>query len=122
MIRVEAPADYGPLDKVAEAGTYDWIVFTSANAVDFFLRRSWRRRDIRDLNGSSSSRLGLRQRPPRTQGLRSISAGQRARRGNRARAAGDGGHQGKRFLLRVRTSPGKLLPEELRKSGADVTE
>ena len=40
MIRVEAPDDYGPLDKAAaEAGTYDWIVFTSANAVDFFMRR-----------------------------------------------------------------------------------
>ena len=40
MIRVEAPDDYGPLDKAAaEAGTYDWIVFTSTNAVDFFMRR-----------------------------------------------------------------------------------
>ena len=36
----------------AEAGTYDWIVFTSANGVDFFMRRLMAGDgDIRDLKG-----------------------------------------------------------------------
>ena len=52
MIRVEAPDDYGPLDKATtEAGTYDWIIFTSANGVDFFMRRLMGTGDIRDLKG-----------------------------------------------------------------------
>jgi uroporphyrinogen III methyltransferase/synthase len=40
MIRVTAPDDYGPLDAAcAEAGRFDWIVFSSANAVDAFMER-----------------------------------------------------------------------------------
>src|SRR5207247_507650 len=40
MIRIAPPDDYGPLDKaVSEVGTYNWIVFTSANGVDSFMRR-----------------------------------------------------------------------------------
>ena len=40
MIRVIAPEDYGPLDAAcAEAGRFDWIVFSSANAVEAFMQR-----------------------------------------------------------------------------------
>ena len=40
MIRIVPPEDYGPLDDAcARAGRFDWIVFTSANAVDAFMRR-----------------------------------------------------------------------------------
>jgi uroporphyrinogen III methyltransferase/synthase len=40
MIRILPPEDYGPLDEACRlAGTYDWIVFASANAVDAFLDR-----------------------------------------------------------------------------------
>jgi uroporphyrinogen III methyltransferase / synthase len=40
MIRVIAPDDYGPLDAAcAEAGRFDWIVFSSANAVEAFMQR-----------------------------------------------------------------------------------
>ena len=60
MIRVEAPDDYGPLDKAtAEAATYDWIVFTSANGVDFFMRRLMAGTgDIRDLKGVKLVAIG----------------------------------------------------------------
>ena len=39
-IRIAPPEDPRALDRAcAEAGTYDWIVFTSANAVDYFMER-----------------------------------------------------------------------------------
>ncbi len=40
MIRILPPDDYAPLDEAcARAGAFDWIVFTSANAVDAFMER-----------------------------------------------------------------------------------
>ena len=40
MIRIMPPDDYGPLDEAcARAGEFDWIVFSSANAVDAFMDR-----------------------------------------------------------------------------------
>lgn len=40
LIKIVAPDDYGPLDGAcARAGTYDWIVFTSANGAQAFMDR-----------------------------------------------------------------------------------
>lgn len=40
MIRIAPPDDYGPLDEAClNAKTFDWIIFSSANAVDFFIAR-----------------------------------------------------------------------------------
>src|SRR5947207_5413762 len=40
MIRIAPPDDYGPLDDACNrAGTFDWIIFSSANAVDSFIQR-----------------------------------------------------------------------------------
>jgi uroporphyrinogen III methyltransferase/synthase len=39
-VEVRPPADWGDVDRaVAELGRYQWLVFTSANGVQFFLRR-----------------------------------------------------------------------------------
>jgi uroporphyrinogen III methyltransferase/synthase len=39
-VEVRPPADWGPVDRaVAELSRYQWLVFTSANGVHFFLRR-----------------------------------------------------------------------------------
>jgi uroporphyrinogen III methyltransferase/synthase len=53
MIRIAAPEDWAPLDSAVEdVGTYDWVVFTSVNAVDHFMERLYRgSRDVRDLKG-----------------------------------------------------------------------
>ena len=49
-IRIAPPADPEPLDRAcADAGTFDWIVFTSANGVDHFMERLLATGDIRDL-------------------------------------------------------------------------
>ncbi len=126
MIRVEPPDDYGPLDKaVADAGSYDWIIFTSANAVDSFMRRvTVGPGDIRELKGVKLVAIG-----PAT-------ADRLARHGlkvdlepaeSRADAIvhalnGLGDIKGKRFLLPRADIAREVLPDELRKSGADVTE
>src|SRR5262249_49875152 len=40
MIRIAPPEDYGPLDAAcARVGGFNWIVFSSANAVDAFMAR-----------------------------------------------------------------------------------
>ena len=126
MIRVAPPDDYGPLDHaVAEAGTYDWIVFTSANGVDHFMRRlAASSGDIRDLKGVRLCAIG-----PAT-------ADRLARHGlkvdlepaeSRAEAIVQSLRElndisGRRFLLPRADIAREVLPEELRKAGADVTE
>ena len=126
MIRIAPPDDYGPLDAaVAEAGTYDWIIFTSANGVDFFMRRlAAGPGDIRDLKGvkivasgpATADRLaghGLKiDLEPAESRAEAIVQSLR----------GIGDLKGKRFLLPRADIAREVLPEELRKSGADVTE
>ncbi|HET9467015.1 MAG TPA: uroporphyrinogen-III C-methyltransferase [Vicinamibacterales bacterium] len=126
MIRVEAPDDYGPLDKVvAEAGSYDWIIFTSANGVDYFMRRLLSGDgDIRDLKGVKLVAIG-----PATadrlarQGLRVDLEPAESRAEAIVHALTDAGPiKGKKFLLPRADIAREVLPDELRKAGADVTE
>jgi uroporphyrinogen III methyltransferase/synthase len=126
MIRVAPPDDYGPLDKaVAEAGSYDWIVFTSANGVDFFMRRlAAGDGDIRNLKGVRLVAIG-----PATadrlarKGLRVDLEPAESRAEAVVQALREIGEiAGKRFLLPRADIAREVLPDELRKSGADVTE
>lgn len=59
-IAIVPPGDYDELDRAIETlGTYRWIVFTSANGVRFFLDRLRERgRDIRDLKGIRICTIG----------------------------------------------------------------
>ncbi len=39
-IEIQPASDYGPLDRaIARLGSYDWLIFTSANGVRWFLKR-----------------------------------------------------------------------------------
>ncbi len=60
VIKFVAPADYGPLDAaIAELGGFDWIVFTSANGVEWFVRRLMESGlDIRALAGAKLGAIG----------------------------------------------------------------
>src|SRR5207253_2792803 len=60
MIRIAPPDDYGPLDEaITRAGSYDWILSTSANAADAFVRRLLAvSGDIRDLKGVKLCAVG----------------------------------------------------------------
>jgi uroporphyrinogen III methyltransferase/synthase len=50
-IEIAPAADYNPLDRaIAELGAYDWLIFTSANGVHYFMERLDRSRsDLRAL-------------------------------------------------------------------------
>jgi uroporphyrinogen III methyltransferase/synthase len=40
VIKLVAPPDYAPLDNaISELGSFDWIIFTSANGVEWFIKR-----------------------------------------------------------------------------------
>ena len=124
-IRIAPPDDTDALQKAcAEAGTFDWIVFTSGNAVDYFMDCLLAISDVRDLKGVRICTIG-----PST-------AARLARHGIRVdltpgefraeavvealMAAGD--VAGKRFLLPRANIARDLLADELRAAGADVVD
>jgi uroporphyrinogen III methyltransferase / synthase len=126
MIRIVPPEDYGPLDEAcARSGGFDWIIFTSTNAADaFMLRLQAGPGDLRDLKGvrlcaigaataERISRFGIRVdlTPPEHRTEAVVQA---------LREAGD--LHGKRVLLPRADIARELLADELRKSGAEVTE
>ena len=126
MIRIEPPNDYGPLDEACElAGTFDWVVFTSVNGVDSFLQRLIHgAKDIRELRGvrlcaigpATAARLaeyGLKVDliPPEYRGEAVAEA---------LRSADT--LSGRRILLPRADIARELLPDELRRAGAEVVD
>jgi uroporphyrinogen III methyltransferase/synthase len=59
-IRFEAPADMGALDSAVKSlRGFDWLVFTSANGVKWFLKRVWETGgDVRSLAGPAVAAIG----------------------------------------------------------------
>ncbi len=59
-IRIEPAPDPAPLDRaLAACESYDWVVFTSANGVDYFMRRLLSKGgDVRDLKGLKLAAIG----------------------------------------------------------------
>jgi uroporphyrinogen III methyltransferase/synthase len=126
MIRILPPEDYGPLDDAcAHAGTFDWIIFSSANAVDVFIERLLGSdQDLRALAGvklcvagtATAERLArhglkvdLTPAEFRAEGIvRAIEAA--------------GGTRGLKVLLPRADIGREIVADELRKQGAEVTE
>lgn len=125
-IRIVPPEDLSPLDEAcAKASSFDWIVFTSVNGVDSFLGRLLAGpRDVRDLKGVRLCAIGpataerlqrhaikvdLMPREYRTEGV--VAA---------LRESGD--LKGKRILLARADIAREVLADELRRSGAHVTD
>jgi uroporphyrinogen III methyltransferase/synthase len=128
MIRIAPPGDYGPLDRaIADAGTFDWIVFTSANAVDAFMRRlKSGSNDIRNLKGVRLCAVGPVTAERLTKyGLKADLEPLEYRSESIVPALGEAGNadlKGRRFLLPRADIGREVLVDELRKAGADVTE
>jgi uroporphyrinogen III methyltransferase/synthase len=124
-IRITAPEDPAPLeDACRNAGTFDWIIFASANAVDYFMRRLLANGDVRDLHGvrlctvgpSTASRLqryGIRVdlTPPEFRADALIDA-----------LKASGRLTGQRILLPRGDIARDRLADELREAGADVVD
>lgn len=124
-IRIGPPDDLGALDRAcAAAGTFDWIVFTSANAVDYFMSRLMAQSDVRELKGvrictigpstaSRLSRYGIRvDLTPSEYRAEAVAEGLKAL----------GAVKGMRFLLPRADIARELLADELRGAGAEVVE
>ena len=124
-IRIAAPEDPEPLEAACKAaGTFNWIIFASANAVDHFMRRLLANGDVRDLHGvrlctvgpSTASRLqryGIRVdlTPAEFRSEALIEA---------LKAAGS--LKGQRILIPRANIARDRLAEELRDAGAEVVD
>ena len=126
MIRILPPDDDGPLEEAcARAGDFDWIVFSSANAVDAFMEQLLAGPgDLRALGGVKLCGVG-----PATAdsladyGLKVDLTPAEYRAEAVLRALSDSGDvRGLKFLLPHADIGRELLAEELRRQGAEVTE
>jgi uroporphyrinogen III methyltransferase / synthase len=124
-IRIAPAEDAAALDRAcAEAGTYDWIVFTSANAVEYFMQRVLANGDVRDLKGVRLCAIGpsTEQRVSRY-GLRVDVMPDEANSEavmEALRAAGK--LKGARVLLPRADIAREVLADQLRDAGAEVAE
>jgi uroporphyrinogen III methyltransferase/synthase len=124
MTRILPPEDYGPLDEaVTAAGSFDWIMFTSANAVDSFMGRLLAGPgDVRDLKGVKLAAVG-----PATaaaieaRGLRVDLVPEAYVAESLVDALGASGRlDGTRVLLARAAVARDVLPDSLRAAGASV--
>jgi len=124
-IRIAPPEDASALDRAcAEASSYDWIVFTSANGVDAFLQRLLAGGDVRALKGvrlcaigsATAARLGA-------YGLRADLTPEESRAETLVEALKAAAPvQGTRFLLPRADIAREVLADQLREAGAQVQE
>jgi uroporphyrinogen III methyltransferase/synthase len=125
-VRIAPPNDFAPVDEAcAKVGTYDWLIFTSANGVEAFMRRLLAGPgDVRSLHGprlcavgpGTAERLGK-------WGIKVDLKSAEFRADTvleRLRAFGE--LAGKTFLLPRADIPLDVLAGELRLAGGEVTE
>src|SRR5947209_6495670 len=126
MIRIAPPDDYGPLDEACKrAGTFDWIIFSSANAVDTFMQRllatPYDLRSLRSVKLCGGGPATAERLATYRLKVDLMPAEYRAESVLHA-ISGIGDVQGLKILLPRADVGRELLAEELRKQGADVTE
>ncbi len=126
MIRIEPPEDYGPLDDAcARAGDFDWIIFSSANAVDAFMERLLAGpHDVRALKGVQLCAIGpaTAERVAR-RGLKvDLTPAEYRAEGVVRAIAAIGDLRGRTVLLPHADIGREVIADELRRQGAEVTE
>ena len=126
MLRITPPDDYGPLDEAcAKADTFDWIIFSSANAVDAFVQRLLETpKDVRVLKGVKLGVVGPATAERLTKlGLKIDLAPAEFRAESVLHAMLQTGDlRGVKVLLPRADIGREVLADELRKQGAEVTE
>jgi uroporphyrinogen III methyltransferase / synthase len=124
-IRIAPPEDTEELDRAcAQAGTFDWIVFTSANGVEAFMQRLLAMRDVRELKGVRICTTGsATEAHVQRYGIRVDLVPSEFRAEAVAAALAETGDlAGKRFLLPRANLARDLLADELRLAGAEVAD
>jgi uroporphyrinogen III methyltransferase / synthase len=126
MIRILPPDDYGPLDDAcALAGTFDWIIFASANAVDAFMSRLLGTgRDLRALGGVKLCVVGTAtaERLSRHGLIADLVPGEFRAEAVVRSISEIADVRGLKVLLPRADLGREIIADELRKQGADVTE
>ncbi len=126
MIRILPPEDFSSLDAACQRiASFDWIVFSSANAVEIFIRRLLATpHDLRELKGVKLCAVGLATAARLGRyGLKVDLTPAEFRGEALARAISDTADvRGLRFLLPRADIGREIVAEELRMRGADVTE
>jgi uroporphyrinogen III methyltransferase/synthase len=125
-IRIVEPDDYGPLDQALSAlATFDWIVFTSPNGVDHFVRRLFAKgQDVRGLAGLRLATIG----PATTERLRACcltvdcEPATHTAEGLLETLLKAADLKGRKFLIPRATEAREALPAGLREAGAEVVE
>jgi len=123
VIETIAPEDWTPLDHAIESlSDYDGLIFTSANGVRFFMRRLQENgKDVRELKGVRIYAIG-----PKTEqavnalGIRVDVVPEEYVAESLLKSLGQEEIQGKKFLLPRATEAREILPNELRKAGAEI--
>lgn len=126
LIRILPPDDFGPLDEACRrAGSFHWIIFASANAVDAFLDRLLLSPlDLRALGGVKLCAVGpATAERLRRHGLKVDLTPPEYRAEALVRAmSATGGVRGLRILLPHADIGREIVADELRKQGAEATE
>jgi uroporphyrinogen III methyltransferase/synthase len=124
-IKIVRPEDWMPLDRaIKRLSTYDWLIFTSVNGVNFFFKRLFDSgRDARALSRIRTSVIG-----PATAkrlldfGIKSDIVPDSYRAESIVAAFSKEYVQGKKILLPRAKEARPILPVELAKMGADIDE
>jgi uroporphyrinogen III methyltransferase/synthase len=123
-IDVVPPADWNELDSaLKEIETFHWIIFTSANAVKFFMDRLRRPgRDLRVLKGVNICAVGPKTAEAlETWGLSADLVPEEFKAEGLLAALGGVQVKGKKFLIPRARVARELIPDRLRELGAEVT-
>ncbi len=123
-INIVPPEDYSAIDEAIDTiDGFDWIIFTSANAVRYFLDRLIRKgRDVRDLKGISICTVGtatarsLKTRGIRTDLIPEAFTGE----GVVAALLKEASLAGQRILIPRAEKAREVVPDALRQAGAEV--
>jgi uroporphyrinogen III methyltransferase/synthase len=124
-INVVPPDDFNPLDTaIQNLSTYEWLVFTSVNGVNFFFNRLYEKnKDVRSLRNVNTAVIG-----PATAkrlfdfGLHSDIIPESYRAESIIKAFADKDINGKKILLPRAKEARPILPVELTRMGAIVDE
>jgi len=126
LIRILPPEDYGPLDEAcAGVNRFDWIIFSSSNAVDAFIGRLLASpRDLRALGGVKLCAVGSATgRQLARHGLKVDLVPQEFRAEGIVQAfSAFGNLAGLRVFLPRADIGREIVADELRRQGVEVTE
>jgi uroporphyrinogen III methyltransferase/synthase len=123
-IDVVPPESWEELDSAINAvETYDWIIFTSANAIKFFMERLRAlNKDLRMLKGVNICVVGPKTAEAlESYGLKADLIPSEFKAEGVLAALGNEKVKGRKFLIPRAKKARELIPDKLREKGADVT-